>query len=276
MTSSDLEHFKPDLEWVQLSKGRTLYQPGDTARWLYFPESALLSVSARLRGGGWVETNVVGHEGAIGLLEASAGGVMASHVRVHAGGDAWRTSARSYRAAATESRAVLAAAHEHAEAVMAELRQSVICHTLHTLDQRLCRWILERHDQLGGDSLAVTRACLADLLGAQRTSVSESASRLQRKGLIRSARSAIFVLDRDGLEAGACECRATVATARRSRQAAGPHLVITRSTHPATLPLAVCERPRDLEQGAQQLRSEVTPGERASARLPPSRKKVCS
>ncbi len=239
MAAADLQNFEPDLEWVRLPKGRTLYQPGDAAGWLYFPESALLSVSARLRGGGWVETNVVGPEGAVGVLEASAGGVMASHVRVHAAGDAWRASAGGYRAAAAESEAVSLAAHHHAEAVMAELRQSIICHTLHTLDQRLCRWILERHDQLGGDSLAVTRACLADLLGAQRTSVSESASRLQKRGLIRSARSAMFVLDRQGLEAGACECRATVATARRSRQAAGPHLSLTRSSHPATLPSVV-------------------------------------
>ena len=239
MAAAHLQNFEPDLEWVRLPKGRTLYQPGDAAGWLYFPESALLSVSARLRGGGWVETNVVGPEGAVGVLEASAGGVMASNVRVHAAGDAWRASAGGYRAAAAESEAVSLAAHHHAEAVMAELRQSIICHTLHTLDQRLCRWILERHDQLGGDSLAVTRGCLADLLGAQRTSVSESASRLQKRGLIRSARSAMFVLDRQGLEAGACECRATVATARRSRQAAGPHLSLTRSSHPATLPSVV-------------------------------------
>lgn len=236
LPAADLAQFEPGLEWVRLLKGRTLYQPGDVAGWVYFPESALLSVCARLRGDGWVETNVVGQEGAVGAFEASAGGVMASHVRVHAGGDAWRTSAGLYRTAAAQSEAVLVAAHHHAEAVMAELRQSVICHTRHSLDQRLCRWILERHDQLGGDALVVTRACLADLLGAQRTSVSESASRLQKQGLIRSARYAIFVLDRQGLEAGTCECRVTLATARRSRQPAGPHLVIIPSSHPATLP----------------------------------------
>ena len=194
---------------------------------------------ARLRGGGWVETNVVGPEGGIGLLEASAKGVMASHVRVHAAGDAWRASADSYRALAHDSHALRMAMHHHAEDVMAELRQSAVCHTHHTLDARLCRWILERHDQLGGDALTVTRACLAELLGAQRTSVSESASRLQKHKLIRSARSSIIVLDREGLEAGACECRATLASARRSRRAAGPHLAPTPSSHPATLPSVV-------------------------------------
>lgn len=239
MAGEDLERFGAELESIRLVRGRTIYQPGEPATWLYFPETALLSISTRLRSGGRIETNVVGREGAVGLLEATARGVMASHVRVHAGGDAWRASADSYHAAALGSEAIRSAAHHHAEAVMAELRQSVICNTHHSLDQRLCRWILERQDQLGGDTLAVTRACLADLLGAQRTSVSESASRLQKRGLIRSARAAIAVLDRDALEVGACECRGTIAMARRSRQAAGPHLDPDRSSHPATLPSVV-------------------------------------
>ena len=239
LPSGELDRFDSDLQWTSLARGRTLYQPGDATNWIYFPEGALLSVCARLRDGGWVETNVVGHEGAVGLLEASAKGVMASHVRVHAAGDAWRASCEGYRALARDSHALRSAAHHHAEDVVAELRQSAICHTHHTLDERLCRWILERHDQLGGEALSVTRACLAELMGAQRTSVSESAGRLQQRRLIRSARSKIFVLDRKGLEAGACECRGVLATARRTRQAAGPHLDVFRSSHPATLPAVV-------------------------------------
>ena len=239
LAAEELAQLDPDLQWISLQRGRTVYKPGDQASWLYFPENALLSVCARLRSGGWVETNVVGPEGAIGLLEASAKGVMASHVRVHAAGEAWRTSAQSYRALAQHSHALRMAMHHHAEDVMAELRQAAVCHAHHTLDARLCRWILERHDQLGGDALSVTRACLAELLGAQRTSISESASRLQKRKLIRSVRASIIVLDRDGLEAVACECRGTLAEARRSRRAAGPHLDLTQSSHPATLPAVV-------------------------------------
>ena len=230
LAAEELAQLDPDLQWISLQRGRTVYKPGDQASWLYFPENALLSVCARLRSGGWVETNVVGPEGAIGLL---------SGMNVHAAGEAWRTSAESYRALALHSHALRMAMHHHAEDVMAELRQAAVCHAHHTLDARLCRWILERHDQLGGDALAVTRACLAELLGAQRTSISESASRLHKRKLIRSVRASIIVLDRDGLEAGACECRGTLAEARRSRRAAGPHLDLTQSSHPATLPSVV-------------------------------------
>ena len=86
MSGDELDRFGEDVEAVHMVRGRMVYQPGDTAQWLYFPETALLSICTRLRSGGWVETNVVGHEGAVGLLEATARGVMASHVRVHAAG----------------------------------------------------------------------------------------------------------------------------------------------------------------------------------------------
>ena len=228
-----------ELRREHLLKGRTLYRPGDLAERLFFPEDALLSISAKLRSGALVETNVVGREGAIGMMEAAARGVMASHVRVHSAGAAWCVSASAFRAATALNAALQAAARRHVEDLVAELRQSVICHTHHSLDQRLCRWVLERQDQLGGDTICVTRACLADLLGAQRTSVSEAATRLRRRGLIRSVRAAIVVADRNGLETAACECRQTLATAREGRQAAGPHLKPRRRSTSSSISKAV-------------------------------------
>lgn len=44
------------------------------------------------------------------------------------------------------------------------------------------------------------------MLGSHRPSVSVAAGILQKAGLIRYARGRITVLDRQGLEAAACEC----------------------------------------------------------------------
>ena len=89
------------------------------------------AVSAQLRTGGLVETNVVGREGAVGLIEASARGEMTAHVRVHAAGDAWCVSADTFQAATAQSLVAQTAVHRHTEDVMAELRQSVLCHPPH-------------------------------------------------------------------------------------------------------------------------------------------------
>jgi len=48
------------------------------------------------------------------------------------------------------------------------------------------------------------------MLGTDRTSVTESASTLQRAGLIRYSRGHITILDREGLRAAACECHAII------------------------------------------------------------------
>ena len=48
------------------------------------------------------------------------------------------------------------------------------------------------------------------MLGVQRASVSMFAGALQDKGLIFYRRGRVRIIDRDGLEAEACECHATL------------------------------------------------------------------
>jgi Mn-dependent DtxR family transcriptional regulator len=51
---------------------------------------------------------------------------------------------------------------------------------------------------------------IANMLGVRREGVTELAGRLQRAGYIRYTRGRITVLDRPGLERGACECYVVV------------------------------------------------------------------
>ena len=48
------------------------------------------------------------------------------------------------------------------------------------------------------------------MLGARRSTVSVSAGILQRAGLIRYARGHVTIVDREGLEAAACECYSVI------------------------------------------------------------------
>jgi DNA-binding FadR family transcriptional regulator len=57
-----------------------------------------------------------------------------------------------------------------------------------------------------GDRLPLTHDFLAQMLGANRTSVALAAQTLQRAGLIEQRRGAVRVRDRSGLEAASCVC----------------------------------------------------------------------
>lgn len=61
-------------------------------------------------------------------------------------------------------------------------------------------------DGVSSESLPLTHEFLATMLGVRRSGVSETAIKLQGKGLIRYRRGRIQIVDRKTLETAACEC----------------------------------------------------------------------
>src|SRR3712207_1536787 len=53
----------PSSELVRLPAGRTLYEPGDTVRYAYFPTGGMVSLPSVTEGGATVEVGAVGREG---------------------------------------------------------------------------------------------------------------------------------------------------------------------------------------------------------------------
>jgi CRP-like cAMP-binding protein len=93
-----------------------------------------------------------------------------------------------------------------ANATMAMLDQSVACNRAHSLEERMCRWLLMTHDRVGTDSFPMTQEFLAQMLGVRRPTVNVAGTALQRAGLIRYIRGKITIVDRKGLEEDSCEC----------------------------------------------------------------------
>ena len=81
---------------------------------------------------------------------------------------------------------------------------------MHQLQERCCRWLLMTHDRVDGDTFQLSQEFLAMMLAATRPTVNVVAGTLQKAGLITYKHGHITVVDREGLEAGACECYGTV------------------------------------------------------------------
>jgi hypothetical protein len=62
------------------------------------------------------------------------------------------------------------------------------------------------HDRAGTDDFPLTHSFLAIMLGVHRPCVTSAVGALQKSGLIRSRHGRMQIVDRNGLEAAACEC----------------------------------------------------------------------
>jgi CRP-like cAMP-binding protein len=98
----------------------------------------------------------------------------------------------------------------YTQALLTQTCQTAACNRHHSIEQQLCRWLLLTLDRLPAQELVMTQELVASALGVRRESITEAAGNLQRSGVLRCRRGHIAVLDRSGLEAGACECYAVV------------------------------------------------------------------
>jgi CRP-like cAMP-binding protein len=76
---------------------------------------------------------------------------------------------------------------------------------LHPLDFFICV-----EDQCDGATVNLKQYFLAEMLGVQRTSVSDVAGRIQTLGAITYSRGTIKIIDRSALEEMSCECYETL------------------------------------------------------------------
>jgi CRP-like cAMP-binding protein len=217
LSDADLSSLEPHLKLVELESGATLYEMEDPVEWVYLPEVGLLSLITVMVSGAAIETSIVGREGGVGFIEALGSGKIFSRVIVQVPGKAYRLRAQAYRDAFDASASMRRAVHQQIELLQAESRQAIACHGLHKVKPRFNRWLLECQDLAGEIKvMPLKQEFLAVMLGVSRTTVTRIALEAQKRGLVRYARGSVEILDRRGLEKGACECRASVQHLRRA------------------------------------------------------------
>ena len=94
----------------------------------------------------------------------------------------------------------------YSETLLAQIQQTVACNSMHSTQERICRWLLMMHDRADAEDLVYTHEFLAAMMGVNRKSVTLAAQALQTAGLIDYRRGKMQVLDRPGLEKASCEC----------------------------------------------------------------------
>jgi CRP-like cAMP-binding protein len=203
--SGDFERLRPHLEPVTLSLRQTLAKAGVSIEHANYPDCGMISLVSPLDGL-MVEVGVVGREGFAGtpiLLGVDASPL---EMMVQVAGTGSRIRADALRGEVGQSPALLRLLLRYTQAFHSQVSQSAACNGRHTLQERLARWLLMARDRTESDELPLSHEFLSMMLGVRRAGVTVAVGTLKAAGLIRSSHGHITILDRDGMEAAACEC----------------------------------------------------------------------
>ncbi len=205
LSREDLEALFADLELVALPAGKHLYDFGDKYEYTYFPTNAIVSLLYVMEDGATTEVGVVGREGVLGVAMYEAERANCSAV-VQTAGYAYRLKTSALRAVVAHGGALSQLLMRHTMAMFAQLAQNVVGGRHCTIEQKLCRWLLDRLDRSLTDEIKVTQDTMATMLGVRRETITMAAGKLQADGLIQYRRGTVAVIDRHGLEdiAGTC------------------------------------------------------------------------
>ena len=200
----------PTLDVVPLKLKQFLHKAGEPMREVYFPGGGFISLVTVLNDGDMVEVATVGREGVLGVSAVLNGDPSPSAALVQGETDTcYRMPADVFREEIDRRGAFHDLMVRYAQALTGFIMQSTACNAVHSVDQRLARWLLMAHDRMGQDDFPLTQEFVAMMLGTSRPTVTVVAGTLQKAGLITYHRGHITIVDRQRLESASCECYRT-------------------------------------------------------------------
>jgi CRP-like cAMP-binding protein len=210
LPTAEFERVAAHLELVPMRLGQYLYEPSEQLHYAYFPTTAIVSLHYVTESGASAETAGVGNEGVVGVALYMGGETTSSSAVVQTAGHAYRLEGRYLKQEFNEAGFMQRLLLRYAQALMTQMSQTAVCNQHHSLEQRLCRWLLLTMDRVASKELVMTQELVANMLGVRREGITEAAGNLQRAGIIQYRRGHISVVKRAGLEASACECYGVV------------------------------------------------------------------
>ena len=142
-----------------------------------------------------IETAMVGRDGVHNAASALDGKVSLNKGIVQLAGVTSVIDADKLRTIADKNKVLRSIIIRHEQVLLAQSQQSAACNASHSVEARMCRWLMRMRDLADGDEMTLTQEFLAQMLGVRRSSVSIVAGTLQKAGFIRYRRGNIRILD---------------------------------------------------------------------------------
>jgi CRP-like cAMP-binding protein len=215
LRDAEFERLMPLLQPVSLSAGERLSEAGETMRFIYFPESAVLSCRAEMQDGKSAEVGIIGFEGMAGITAVVGSLPAVNSLNVSVGGSALRISTDDFKREILRGDGVQQSLLAYAGEYITQISQRCACAVFHTTEQRLAVWLLLLIDRVKDEVIQITQERIAEHLGVRRAGVTVAAGAMQDAGAISYRRGNLRINDRQMIEMMACECYGTLAVGRQ-------------------------------------------------------------
>ena len=202
----DYERIYSNLKLTPMPLGKVLYEQGGKLCYIYFPTDCIISLLSFMENGASVETAVIGNEGAVGVSLLMGDKTMQNRAVVRSAGYAYRIRENLLMEEFDRHGMLLHTLLRYIQSLINQTAQMAVCNRFHTIDQKLCRWLLMNLDRLSSNELKITQSLISDMLGVRREGITEALGKLQKAGIIQQSRGHIIILDRDKLSGRVCEC----------------------------------------------------------------------
>lgn len=206
LSESGYQRLNPHLRHIDLEAQQPIYEGGERMHSAYFPVRSIVSIVSIMADGAMTEVGLVGSRGMIGLPIILGDGITPYRIFTQVADGAWQIEADVLQSEFERGGELQKLLLHYAQSRLTFASQNAACNSQHTVDKRLARWLLIVQNQLQTERLPLTQELIATMLGARRAGVTEAASRLQKAGAIQYKRGLINIVDREKLEASACEC----------------------------------------------------------------------
>lgn len=204
LPKADLSRLEPHLSAVTLKQEQTLLNK--KFPYAYFLERGIASVILTVQNGDTVEVGVIGIDGVVGVPILLGTGAFPGRTFIQIAGSGFRIDAKLLKEEFERTGDLRRHLQRYVQGYIVQIAQTAVCNRLHTIEERLARWLLTCRDRMDSDRLALTHDFLGQMLGSPRTTVTLAAGLLHRAGLINYTRGIVTIQNRNGLEKTACEC----------------------------------------------------------------------
>jgi len=206
LPDEEFESLRPKLREIALDIGEIIYRPEQEIEYAYFVNNGIVSWLAALEDGSTVEAGIIGSEGVAGFSLILGATSTPNEGLIQSDLSASRISADDLRQEFRKNGKLNQLILRFVHSMFIQVAQTAACNRLHTLDQRLARWLLMTDDRINGNRIQLTQEFLSRMLGVRRAGVSVAASSLRQQGLIEYHRGDIVITDRRTMETVSCEC----------------------------------------------------------------------